>query len=46
MGDPAKPEDLQRMHEKSPLYKATQVQGARDARVHVDQSTRMVEAPQ
>jgi dipeptidyl aminopeptidase/acylaminoacyl peptidase len=51
VGDPAKPEDLQRMREKSPLYRADQVQGpllilqgARDARVHLDQSTRMVEA--
>ena len=53
VGDPAKPEDLQRMRDKSPLYKADQVrgpvlilQGARDARVHLDQSTRMVEALQ
>jgi len=53
VGDPAKPEDLQRMRDKSPLYKAEQVQGpllilqgARDARVHLDQSTRMVEALQ
>jgi dipeptidyl aminopeptidase/acylaminoacyl peptidase len=53
VGDPAKPEELQRMRDKSPLYKADQVQGpllilqgARDARVHLDQSTRMVEALQ
>ena len=53
VGDPATPEDLQRMRDKSPLYKADQVrgpililQGARDARVHLDQSTRMVEALQ
>lgn len=53
VGDPAKPEDLQHMREKSPLYKADQVQGpllilqgALDARVHLDQSTRMVEALQ
>jgi dipeptidyl aminopeptidase/acylaminoacyl peptidase len=53
VGDPAKPEDLQRMRDQSPLYKADQVrgpvlilQGARDARVHLDQSTRMVEALQ
>ena len=51
VGDPAKPEDLQRMRDKSPLFKVDQVQGpllilqgARDARVHLDQSTRMVEA--
>jgi dipeptidyl aminopeptidase/acylaminoacyl peptidase len=53
VGDPAKPEDLQRMRDKSPLYKVDQVQGpllilqgARDARVHLDQATRMVEALQ
>jgi dipeptidyl aminopeptidase/acylaminoacyl peptidase len=53
VGDPAKPEELQRMRDKSPLYKADQVQGpllilqgAGDARVHLDQSTRMVEALQ
>ena len=53
VGDPSKPEDVQRMRDKSPLYKADQVQGpllilqgARDARVHLDQSTRMVEALQ
>ena len=51
VGDPAKPEDLQRMREQSPLFKADQVrgpmlilQGARDARVQLNQSTRMVEA--
>lgn len=51
VGDPANPEDLQRMRDKSPLYKADQVrgpililQGAQDARVHLDQSTRMVES--
>lgn len=51
VGDPAKPEDLQRMREQSPFYKADQVrgpllilQGARDARVQLNQSTRMVEA--
>ena len=51
VGDPAKPADLQRMREQSPLYKADQVrgpvlilQGARDARVQLNQSTRMVEA--
>ena len=51
VGDPTKPEDLQRMRDWSPLYKAGQVrgpllilQGARDARVHLDQSTRMVDA--
>ena len=51
VGDPAKPEDLQRMRDQSPLYKADQVrgpvlilQGARDARVQLNQSTRMVEA--
>jgi dipeptidyl aminopeptidase/acylaminoacyl peptidase len=39
------------MRDKSPLFKVDQVQGpllilqgARDARVHLDQSTRMVEA--
>lgn len=53
VGDPTQPEDLQRMREKSPLYKADQVrgpililQGARDARVHLAQSTRMVQALQ
>jgi dipeptidyl aminopeptidase/acylaminoacyl peptidase len=53
VGNPAKPEDLQRMRDKSPLYKADQVrgpvlilQGARDARVQLNQSTRMVEALQ
>lgn len=51
VGDPASPDDLQRMRDSSPLYKANQVrgsvlilQGALDARVHLDQSTRMVEA--
>lgn len=53
VGDPAKPEDQQRLRDKSPLFKANQVQGpllilqgARDTRVHLDQSTRMVEALQ
>lgn len=53
VGDPAKPEDQQRLRDKSPLFKADQVQGpllilqgARDARVHLDQSTHMVEALQ
>jgi dipeptidyl aminopeptidase/acylaminoacyl peptidase len=53
VGDLAKPEDLKRMRDKSPLFKADQVQGpllilqgARDARVQLNQSTRMVEALQ
>ena len=51
IGNPAKPEDAAVMNAKSPLYKADQVQGplmilhgARDARVNLNQSTRMVEA--
>jgi dipeptidyl aminopeptidase/acylaminoacyl peptidase len=51
VGDPTKQEDLQRMRDKSPLYMADQVrgpililQGALDARVNLNQSTRMVEA--
>jgi dipeptidyl aminopeptidase/acylaminoacyl peptidase len=50
-GNPANPDDAQRMRDWSPLYKADQVrgpililQGARDTRVHLNQSTRMVEA--
>jgi dipeptidyl aminopeptidase/acylaminoacyl peptidase len=51
VGNSAKPEELAVMNAKSPLYKADQVQGpllilhgVRDARVHLNQSTRMVEA--
>lgn len=53
VGDPKNSEDLQRMRAQSPLYRADQVQGpililqgTRDARVHLDQSTRMVQALQ
>lgn len=53
VGDPGKSEDVQRMRAQSPLYHADRVQGpiliaqgARDARVHRDQSTRMVRALQ
>ncbi|WP_326538805.1 S9 family peptidase [Pseudorhodoferax sp.] len=51
VGDPAKAEDLQRMREKSPLYRAQQARGpilimhgVNDARVKLDQSERMVAA--
>ena len=51
VGDPAKPEDRAVMDAKSPLYRAAQVQGpmlvlhgARDVRVKVDQSARLVDA--
>ena len=50
-GNPANPDDVQRMRDSSPLYRADKVrgpililQGARDVRVHLDQSMRMVEA--
>jgi dipeptidyl aminopeptidase/acylaminoacyl peptidase len=51
VGDPAKPDDLQRMREKSPLYRAEQAKGpilimhgVNDPRVKLDQSERMVAA--
>lgn len=51
VGDPAKAEDLARMREKSPLYRAQQARapilimhGVNDARVKLDQSERMVAA--
>ncbi len=51
VGDPARPEDLQRMREKSPLYRADQARGpilimhgVNDPRVKLDQSERMVAA--
>lgn len=50
-GDPARADDLERLRRRSPLYHAAQVQGpmlilqgALDARVHVGQSTDMVDA--
>jgi dipeptidyl aminopeptidase/acylaminoacyl peptidase len=50
-GDPANPEDLKRMRERSPLYHAEKVKrpvliihGANDVRVKQDQSDRMVAA--
>ena len=53
VGDPAVPEDLQRMKEQSPLFRTEQVrgpllllQGTQDARVHVYQASRMVQALQ
>ncbi len=51
VGDPARPEDRRRLEEKSPLFKAHQVQrplliihGAKDARVNVRESEQMVAA--
>ncbi|MDP3650870.1 MAG: S9 family peptidase [Rhodoferax sp.] len=51
LGDPAKPEDRAVMDAKSPLHRAAQVRGpmlvlhgARDVRVKVEQSTRLVDA--
>ena len=51
VGDPKKPEDLEKMRAKSPLFKADQVvrplfivHGANDPRVTIDQSETMVQA--
>ena len=51
VGDPARPEDRRRLEEKSPLFKAHQVQrplliihGAKDVRVNVRESEQMVAA--
>ncbi|MBI4590544.1 MAG: S9 family peptidase [Candidatus Rokubacteria bacterium] len=51
VGDPSRPEDRRRLEEKSPLFKAHQVQrplliihGARDSRVNVRESEQMVAA--
>ncbi|KQP39924.1 hypothetical protein ASF44_09435 [Pseudorhodoferax sp. Leaf274] len=51
VGDPDRPEDLQRMRDKSPLYRADRatrpiliMHGVNDARVKLDQSERMVAA--
>jgi dipeptidyl aminopeptidase/acylaminoacyl peptidase len=51
VGDPAKAEDLQRMRDKSPLYRADRAKGpilvmhgVNDPRVKLDQSARMVAA--